>query len=148
MSQQPKTSTDVEQLLCTSRTSGGKCYFQNLLICQLLKTLLCIVHWFGSKAPHPTALCQQRGSPSLIQACLWSFISKLNLHSTKQIPFESQLDDSHLIYSLDLTQGAIFILRKDIGVGLENGNFPLLYVVKMFLRRWVGGSETPQITLT
>ena len=28
--------------------------------------------------------------------------------------------------------GAIFILRKDIGVGgPENGNFPLLYVVKM-----------------
>ena len=34
--------------------------------------------------------------------------------------------------------GAIFILRKDIGVGgPENGNFPLLYVVKMSLRRWV-----------
>ena len=34
--------------------------------------------------------------------------------------------------------GAIFLLRKDIGVGgLENGNFPLLYVVKMFLRRRV-----------
>ena len=39
--------------------------------------------------------------------------------------------------------GAIFILRKDIGVGgPENGNFPLLYVVKMFLRRWVGGSKS------
>ena len=25
--------------------------------------------------------------------------------------------------------------------GLENGNFPLLYVVKMSLRRWVGGSK-------
>ena len=35
-------------------------------------------------------------------------------------------------------QGAIFILRKNIGVGgPENGNFPLLYVVKMSLRRWV-----------
>ena len=34
--------------------------------------------------------------------------------------------------------GAIFILRKDIGVGgPENGNFPLLYVVKMSLRGWV-----------
>ena len=32
----------------------------------------------------------------------------------------------------------IFILRKDIGVGgPENGNFPLLYVVEMSLRRWV-----------
>ena len=31
---------------------------------------------------------------------------------------------------------AIFILRKDIGVGgPENGNFPLLYVMKMSLRR-------------
>ena len=36
--------------------------------------------------------------------------------------------------------GAIFILRKDIRVGgPENGNFPLLYIVKMSLRRWVGG---------
>ena len=45
--------------------------------------------------------------------------------------------------------GAIFILRKDIGVGgPENGNFSLLYVVKMSLRRWVGGSKKPQNTLT
>ena len=45
--------------------------------------------------------------------------------------------------------GAIFILRKDIGVGgPENGNFPLLYVVKMSLRRWVGVSKKPQNTLT
>ena len=45
--------------------------------------------------------------------------------------------------------GAIFILRKDIGVGgPENWNFPLLYVVKMSLRRWVGGSKKPQNTLT
>ena len=26
--------------------------------------------------------------------------------------------------------------------GPENGNFPLLYVVKMSLRRWVGGSKS------
>ena len=33
-----------------------------------------------------------------------------------------------------LSLGAIFILRKDIGVGgPENGNFPLLYGVKMSL---------------
>ena len=45
--------------------------------------------------------------------------------------------------------GAIFILRKDIGVGgPENGNFPLLYVVKMSLLRWVGGSKKAQNTLT
>ena len=31
--------------------------------------------------------------------------------------------------------------------GPENGNFPLLYVVKMSLRRWVGGSKKPQNTL-
>ena len=31
------------------------------------------------------------------------------------------------------------MLRKDIGVGgPENGNFLLLYVMKMPLRRWVG----------
>ena len=44
--------------------------------------------------------------------------------------------------------GSIFILRKDIGVGPENGNFPLLYVVKMSLCRWVGGSKKPQNSLT
>ena len=39
--------------------------------------------------------------------------------------------------------GAIFILRKDIGVGgPDNGNFPLLYVLKMTLCRWVGGSKS------
>ena len=44
---------------------------------------------------------------------------------------------------------AIFILRKDIGVGgPENGNFPLLYVVKMSSRRWVGSPKKPQNTLT
>ena len=31
--------------------------------------------------------------------------------------------------------------------GPENGNFPLLYVVKVSLRRWVGGSEKPQTPL-
>ena len=31
--------------------------------------------------------------------------------------------------------------------GPENGSFPLLYVVKMSLRRWVGGSKKPQNTL-
>ena len=45
--------------------------------------------------------------------------------------------------------GAIFILLKDIGVGgPENGNFPLLYVVKMSLRRWVGGSKKAKNPLT
>ena len=32
--------------------------------------------------------------------------------------------------------------------GPENGKFPLLYVVIMSLRRWVGGSKKPQNTLT
>ena len=32
--------------------------------------------------------------------------------------------------------------------GPENGNFPLLYVVKMSLCRWVGGSKKPENTLT
>ena len=32
--------------------------------------------------------------------------------------------------------------------GPENGNFPLLYVVKISLRRWVGGSKKPKNTLT
>ena len=42
------------------------------------------------------------------------------------------------------TQIADYIVRghlyRDIGlVGPENGSFPLLYVVKMSLCRWVGG---------
>ena len=45
--------------------------------------------------------------------------------------------------------GAVFILRKDKGVGgPENGNFPLLYIVKMSLCWWVGCSKKPQNTLT
>ena len=45
--------------------------------------------------------------------------------------------------------GAIFLLRKDIGVGgPENGNFPLLYVIKMSLHRWLGVSKKPQNALT
>jgi hypothetical protein len=45
--------------------------------------------------------------------------------------------------------GAIFILRKGKGVGgPENGNVSLLYVVKMSLRRLVGGSKKAQNTLT
>ena len=40
---------------------------------------------------------------------------------------------------ISLYVGAIFILRKDIGVGgPEIGNFPLLCLVKMSLSRWVG----------
>ena len=45
----------------------------------------------------------------------------------------------------------ICILGRDIEGsvgGPENGNFPLLYVVKMSLPRWVGGSKKPQNTLT
>ena len=46
-------------------------------------------------------------------------------------------------------QGTIFILRKDIGLGggPENGNFPLLHVMKMSLRRRMGGTKKPQNTL-
>ena len=48
------------------------------------------------------------------------------------------LQNNTYIYIHITYLGAIFILRKDIGVGgPENGNFPLLYVVKMSLRRWV-----------
>ena len=32
--------------------------------------------------------------------------------------------------------------------GPKIGNFPLLYLVKMFLPRWMGGSKKPQNTLT
>ena len=32
--------------------------------------------------------------------------------------------------------------------GPENGNFPLLYALKMSLHRWAGGSKNAQNTLT
>jgi hypothetical protein len=54
-----------------------------------------------------------------------------------------------ILLKLYLTLGNIFILRKGIWVGCpENGNFPLLYEMKMSLRRWMGGSKKPQNTLT
>ena len=48
--------------------------------------------------------------------------------------------------STHYAQGAIFILRTYLRPEIDN--FPLLYVVKMFLRRWVGGSKKPQNILT
>ena len=45
-------------------------------------------------------------------------------------------------------QGTIFILRRDIGVGgSENGNFHLLYAMKMSLHRGVGGSKQAKTPL-
>ena len=48
------------------------------------------------------------------------------------------------------TLGAIFILRKDIGVGgwPRKWQFSLTLCSEMSLRRWVGGSKKPQNTLT
>ena len=42
------------------------------------------------------------------------------------------------------------MLRNDIRVegDSENGNFLLVYVMIMSLRRWVGGSKKPKKTLT
>ena len=39
---------------------------------------------------------------------------------------------------------SLYYVRTYLGVGgwSKNGNFPLLYVVKMSLRRWVGGSNS------
>ena len=45
-------------------------------------------------------------------------------------------------YNISFLSISCFPTKKD------NGNFPLLYVVKMSLRRWVGGSKKPQNTLT
>ena len=43
----------------------------------------------------------------------------------------------------------VITLSKEIGLGggPEDGNFPLLYVMKMSLRRGVGGSKRPQTPL-
>ena len=47
-------------------------------------------------------------------------------------------------------KGSSFYYVRTLGWvgGPENGNFPLLYVVKMSLRRWVVGLKKPQNTLT
>ena len=50
-------------------------------------------------------------------------------------------------YESEGSQGPFLYYVRWVG-GPENGNFPLLYVVKMSLRRWVGGSKKPQNTLT
>ena len=53
------------------------------------------------------------------------------------------------VWAWDSHKGSIYILGKDIGAGgSEKGNFPLLYVMKMSLRRGVGGSKKPPNTLT
>ena len=64
--------------------------------------------------------------------------------------FHYLLQDKNHYFETDIVLGAIFILRKDIGVGgwSRKWQFPLLYVVKMSLRRWVGGLKKPQNTLT
>ena len=41
----------------------------------------------------------------------------------------------------------IYYIRSK-GWGFKNGNFPLLYVMKVSLHRWVGGSKKPQNNLT
>ena len=50
-------------------------------------------------------------------------------------------------YFHDTTRlGTIFILQNDIGIGSENGNPPLLYVLKMCLRKgvdWLKQNKTP-----
>ena len=51
------------------------------------------------------------------------------------------------IYALSSGPGVSGIAVIRIS-GTENGNFPLLYVVKMSLCRGVGGSKKPQNTLT
>ena len=58
-----------------------------------------------------------------------------------------------LILLLRIYQNIIkkYTLLKMVWVGVggpENDNFSLLYVVKMTLCRWVGGSKKPQNTLT
>ena len=50
----------------------------------------------------------------------------------KNMPILSQKTEKFEIF-------VILLLRNGWLGGPENGNFPLLYVVKMSLRRWVGG---------
>ena len=63
----------------------------------------------------------------------------IRIHSTVKLGNKDRFDKGPFLYYVR-TYGWVG--------GPENGNFPLLYVVKMSLRRWVGGSKKPQNTLT
>ena len=64
--------------------------------------------------------------------CFVDFLTPENIFHNKPVILKK--NEKHEIYL-----GTIFILCKDIGVGRwsRNGNFPLLYVMKMSIRRWV-----------
>ena len=53
-----------------------------------------------------------------------------------------------ILFLVDLGAILYYVRIEGWVGGPENGNFPLLYVVKMSLRRWVGGSKKHQNTLT
>ena len=59
-----------------------------------------------------------------------------------ETPGQTKVSGVKTIINLDLGKGPILYYVRTYG------NFPLLYVVKMSLRRWVGGSIKPQNTLT
>ena len=69
----------------------------------------------------------------------YSHLSVLESHGQARINLKFFGDITLPFSAFDLS---CFTTKKD------NGNFPLLYVVKMSLRRWVGGSKKPQNSLT
>ena len=64
--------------------------------------------------------------------------------------FEADVSSKKWTNKFDFRGHLLCYVRTSGGwvVGSENGNFPLLYVVKMSLCRWVGGLKKPQNTLT
>mgnify|MGYP001436587069 CR=1 FL=1 len=81
----------------------------------------------------------------------WAFNSlSIICWSPTSCEYVDPKDNKDYIANDDYMYGTIFILRKDIGVGgwSRKWQFPLLYVVKMSLCRWVGGSKKTQNTLT
>ena len=59
-----------------------------------------------------------------------------------------QASNLHMTWSLCKGPSLYYVRKYKWVGGLENGNFLSLYVVKMSLRRWMGGSIKPQNTLT
>ena len=92
-------------------------------------------------------LCQNR---IIDFFCIFFIFSVLNL--LKKLHIHTKVALMHHLHDLAPSLASVLIINilsyiRGVG-GPENDNFPLHYVVKMSLLRWVGGSKKPQNTLT
>ena len=76
---------------------------------------------------------------SLTTTFLWAQANFFKIEIQKKVYASTLFDQGPSLY---------YVRSQGWVGGPENGKFPLLYVMKMSLRRWVGGSKKPQNTLT